>query len=145
MASKSSKSSSQPPRSTGKQTTLLGFFQKAPTASNTPTQKRVEARSTVPLTPLPSSEIGDDVSPIRLPVRQKEKGTGGLRTPETPLPEKDSMQMDVDLDVESSGARKVARFVDCIDGRNVALLTIMSYQTRKAKKNVFLRNVTFSC
>lgn len=91
-------------------------------------------------TPLPSSEIGDDMSPIRLPVRQNEKETGVLRTPETPLAEKDSMEMDVDLD--SSGMRKVARFVDYVNGRNVALSIIMSYRMRKARRNVFPRNVS---
>jgi hypothetical protein len=139
MASNSSKKTLQPPKSTGKQTTLHGFFSKV---SQTPTQKRVEARSTAPPTPLPSSEIGDDVSPTRPPVRQNGKEISGLRTPVTPAAEKNGMEMDVDLDLDSSGLRKVVRFVDYVDDRNVALLIIMSYRTRKARKNVFLRNVT---
>jgi hypothetical protein len=110
MSSKSSKKSSQPPKSVGKQTTLFGFFSKsAPssTQTSTPTQKRVDARSTLPLTPLPSSEVGDDVSPVRLPVRQNGKETGGLRTPVTPVIEKDGMEMDVDTANESTASRKV--------------------------------------
>ena len=73
MSSKSSKKSSQPPKAVGKQTTLFGFFSKSSTPSNqttTPVQKRVESRANLPLTPLPSSELGDEVSPDRLPVRQ---------------------------------------------------------------------------
>lgn len=112
MSSKSSKRSSQPPKTLGKQTTLFGFFSKSATPSsqtNTPTQKRVEARSSLPLTPLPSSEVGDDVSPVRLPVRQNVKETGGLRTPVTPIVEKDGSEMEIDRVDENSASRKVLR------------------------------------
>jgi hypothetical protein len=105
--SSTSKKPLQSQKSTGKQTTLFGFFQKRPSVSEqtpTPASKRVEARSRIPLTPLPSSEVGEDVSPVRN-VRVKE--TGGLRTPVTPVAEKDGMAMDIDSGAESSGTRKV--------------------------------------
>ena len=77
----------------------------------TPAPKRVESRTSLPLTPLPSSEVGDEVSPIRLPVRREsgETGTvGGLRTPVTPtVNEKNGTEMEVDDIVESTGSRKV--------------------------------------
>ena len=114
MSSKPSKKSSQPPKSVGKQTTLFGFFSKSSTPSTqtaTPVPKRVESRANLPLTPLPSSEVGDEVSPVRLPVRREsgEKETvGGLRTPVTPtVTEKNGTEMEVDDVVESTGSRKV--------------------------------------
>ena len=114
MSSKPSKKSSQPPKSVGKQTTLFGFFSKSSTPSTqiaTPTPKRVESRASFPLTPLPSSEVGDEVSPVRLPVRQEigeKKTVGGLRTPVTPtVNEKNGMEMEVDDVVGSTGSRKV--------------------------------------
>ena len=117
MSSKSSKkSSAQPPKSAGRQTTLLGFFSKSttttPSQTNTPSQRRVE-RASLPLTPLPSSEVGDDVSPVRLPVRQEtELQTGGLRTPVSLVTfDKIGSEMDIDTDViESAGSRKVDNF-----------------------------------
>ena len=102
MATKSKKPV-QTPKSTGKQTTLLGFFTRTPTGQ-TP---RVEARSSLPLTPLPSSEAGDDVSPVRITAKPKENATVGLRTPETPVAEKNSEKMDIDSPVEIDGSRRV--------------------------------------
>ena len=113
MSSKSSKKSSQPPKPVGKQTTLFGFFSKSSpsTQTTTPVQKRVESRANLPLTPLPSSELGDEVSPDRLPVRRgsSDKGTvGGLRTPVTPtVNKKNGTEMEIDPALESSGSRKV--------------------------------------
>jgi hypothetical protein len=113
MSSKPSKKSSQPPKSAGKQTTLFGFFSKSSTPSTqtvTPVTKRVESHASLPLTPLPSSEVGDELSPIRLSLRREsgETGTGvGLRTPVTPtVNEKNGTEMEVDDFVES-GSRKV--------------------------------------
>ena len=106
MSSKSAKKASQPPKSTGKQTTLFGFFSKTtttPTAQKS--SKRVESRASLPLTPLPSSEIGDDASPVRPVVRSKDREpVGGLTTP---VSEKNGMEMDVDTAVGSTGSRKV--------------------------------------
>ena len=114
MSSKPSKKSSQPPKSVGKQTTLFGFFSKssAPaTQTATPVPKRVESRANLPLTPLPSSEVGDEISPVRLPVRREssEKETVvGLRTPVTPtVNEKNGTEMEVDDVFGSTGSRKV--------------------------------------
>lgn len=104
MASQSSKKPSQPPKPIGKQTTLLGFFSKT---TSTPTPKRVDAHSNAPLTPLPTSEIGEDDSPIRIPGRQSHKENGGLRTPETPVVERETTQMDIDEPLEPIGSRKV--------------------------------------
>jgi hypothetical protein len=106
------KASSQTTKSTGKQTTLFGFFSKRTTSSDvtpTPTQKRVEARSKLPLTPLPSSELGEESSPIRSTVQVKENG--GLRTPVTPIAEKDGMEMDIDSGAESTNSRNVGLFI----------------------------------
>jgi hypothetical protein len=108
MPSKSSKKPAQPPKSTGKQTTLFGFFSRAGAAPNTPAPKRVEARPTLPPTPLASSEIEDDGSPIRVPV-QKSGTENGLRTPVTPMPKAMPMEMDVDDDMGSSGSRTVSK------------------------------------
>jgi hypothetical protein len=96
------------PKSTGKQTTLFGFFSKAPsaTSASTPSQKRVEARS-LPLTPLASSEIGEEETPIKLVTRRNGKGSNGLRTPVTPDVEKTGNEMDVDSATGSVGSRKV--------------------------------------
>ena len=118
MSSKPSKKSSQPPKSVGKQTTLFGFFSKSSAPSTqtvTPVPKRVESRPSLPLTPLPSSEVGDEVSPVRLPVRRESDGkeiVGGLRTPVTPtVNEKNVREMEVDDVVESTGSRKVTTSV----------------------------------
>jgi hypothetical protein len=117
MSTKTSKPSSQPPKSTGKQTTLFGFFSKktaTSTPSATPSQTRVEARSTIPLTPLPSSEVGDDDSPTRIPGKQKKvKETAALRTPVTPVarvPEKNDSEMDIDSEPGSTNSRKVYHY-----------------------------------
>jgi hypothetical protein len=104
-----SKKPSQPVKSTGKQTTLFGFFSKRTTPAEqtpTPAQKRVEARSGLP-TPFPSSEVGDEVSPIRT---VKPRESGGLRTPVTPLAEKGGMEMDIDSGAESINSKKVWPF-----------------------------------
>jgi hypothetical protein len=107
MSSKLSKKPSQQPKSVGRQTTLFGFFSKSSTQTSTPVQKRVEARSMLPLTPLPSSEVDDDMSPIRLPVRQNEKETGGLMTPVTPAVDKNATEMEIDIGIEDTGSRNV--------------------------------------
>jgi len=106
MSSKPAKKASQPPKSTGKQTTLFGFFSKTTTTPTPKTNtKRVESRASLPLTPLPSSEIGDDASPVRAVVRRQEKEpVGGLTTP---VSEKNGMDMDVDTAPGSTGSRKV--------------------------------------
>jgi hypothetical protein len=113
MSSKSAKKASQPPKSTGKQTTLFGFFSKTtttPTAQKS--SKRVESRASLPLTPLPSSEIGDDASPVRPVVRSKDREpVGGLTTP---VSEKNGMEMDVDTAVGSTGSRKVVPILGCL-------------------------------
>jgi len=107
-SAKKSSISAKPP---GKQTTLFGFFSKANgTPNQTPaktSEKRVEARPKVPLTPLPSSEIGNEESPIRLPSARKAMGIGGLRTPETPVAERHGNEMDVESQTGSAGSRKV--------------------------------------
>lgn len=107
----SAKKSSVSVKPLGKQTTLFGFFSKANGTSNqTPaktSEKRVETRLKVPLTLLPSSEIGDEESPIRLPSARKAKETGGLRTPETPIAERSGNEMDVESQTGSVGSRKV--------------------------------------
>ena len=102
-----SKKPSQP-KSTGKQTTLFGFFSKAPAAAqtSTPSQKRVESRS-LPLTPLASSELGEEETPVKSVARKNGKGAGGLRTPVTPTVEKTGDEMDVDSAPSSVGSRKV--------------------------------------
>ena len=118
MSSKPAKKTSQPPKSTGKQTTLFGFFSKTTTTPTTQaTTKRVESRASLPLTPLPSSEIGDDASPVRPIARPQEKETvGGLTTP---VSEKNGMEMDVDTVVGSTGSRQVVTYfgaeIDCLE------------------------------
>lgn len=123
MSSKSAKKASQPPKSTGKQTTLFGFFSKT-TTTPTPqtTKKRVDSRASLPLTPLPSSDIGDDASPVR-PVRSRDKEpVGGLTTP---VSEKNGMEMDVDTAVGSTGSRQATLFLefeaDCVEASRCQL------------------------
>lgn len=100
------------PKSTGKQTTLFGFFSKAPatatTQTSTPSQKRVKARN-LPLTPLASSEVGEEETPVKrsAAARKNGKGAGGLRTPVTPDVEKTGDEMDIDSAAGSVDSRKV--------------------------------------
>jgi hypothetical protein len=86
----SSKQKPAPPKSGGKQTSLLGFFtKKAPVSTPSRDEKRVEARAAVPLTPAPSSDVGEDTSPVRMPRQKSVASVGGLRTPETPVVDKE--------------------------------------------------------
>ena len=110
MSSKQSQKPSQPPKSIGKQTTLLGFFSKVnpgTTTASTPATKRVEARPAVLLTPLPSSEVGDEETPIKIPGKISGKGVGGLRTPVTPVTGKTGDEMDIDTSSPITGSRNV--------------------------------------
>ena len=112
MASNTNRKPSISAKPPGKQTTIFGFFQKA----NAPTtakdkdkdkEKRVEARPKIPLTPLPSSEVGEEESPNRVPGEKKSNGTGGLRTPITPIAGKRGNEMEVDGQTGSAGSRRV--------------------------------------
>jgi hypothetical protein len=102
----SSKKSSAPSKPSGKQTTLFGFFQKANGSATGKEKERVEARAKAPLTPLPSSEIGEQ-SPVRVTIKKKTNGTGGLRTPETPTAEKSANEMEMSSQTGSTGSRRV--------------------------------------
>jgi hypothetical protein len=136
----SSKKPSQNVKSTGKQTTLFGFFSKRTTPAEqtpTPSQKRVDSRSSLP-TPLPSSEVGDEASPIRA---VKPRESRGLRTPVTPVPEKDGTEMDIDSGAESINSRKVWPFEAMLTFRNDALLITMKSQRMKKLSSTLPRNV----
>jgi len=100
MATKSSNKSAQLSKtSKPKQTTLLGFFQKPPVLS---TPKRVPSRPQMPLTPHPSSDIGDGSSPIRGPIAPMDEEVNGLKTPVTPGSEKRPAEDDPMGDILSS-------------------------------------------
>lgn len=105
----SSKQKPAPPKSGGKQTTLLGFFtKKVPVSTPSREEKRVEARAAVPLTPAPSSDVGEESSPVRMPRDKNVASVGGLRTPETPVVDKGQV---VALQTTDSGARRV---LECV-------------------------------
>jgi hypothetical protein len=104
----SSKQKPAPPKSSGKQTSLLGFFtKKAPVSTPSRDEKRVEARAAVPLTPAPSSDVGEESSPVRMPRQKSVASVGGLRTPETPVVEKEKVKPVL----TDSGARRVLHYV----------------------------------
>ena len=126
MSSKTSKKPSQPPKSAGKQTTLFGFFSKATatTSAGTSATKRVEARPAAPLTPLPSSEVGDEETPIKLLGKRSQKTVGGLRTPVTPVIEKTGEEMEID----TSSPRSASRKVNSIANGEINELETSSYQ-----------------
>jgi len=110
MSSKAPKKPSQPPKSIGKQTTLFGFFSKTTpttTPASTSATKRVEARPAAPLTPLPSSEVGDEETPVKLHGKPNEKTVGGLRTPVTPAIENAGEDMEIETLSPRTGSRKV--------------------------------------
>ena len=113
----SSKQKPAPPKSGGKQTSLLGFFTKVPPSVTTPVpaskgKKRVETRPPVPLTPTPSSDVGEDASPVGVS-RDKPAQPTGLRTPETPVVDK---QREVEPLQTDSGSRRVSGlYLRCVD------------------------------
>jgi len=131
-----------PPKSTGKQTTLLGFFSKAPgvAQASTPRQKRDEARP-LPLTPLASSEFGEEETPVKSTARRNKKESTGYETPVTPDIAKNSDQMDVDSATGSLGSRKVSPRLKYPDFRNGVSLTMLSRQTT-VTRNKHLRKVS---
>jgi hypothetical protein len=59
------------------------------------------------------------VSPIRFPSQESDKGIGGLRTPITPVAQKDGTEMEIDTVLESMSSRKVWKeflcSIDCIE------------------------------
>jgi hypothetical protein len=53
--------------------------------------------------------VGEESSPIRSTVQVKENG--GLRTPVTPIAEKNGMEMDIDSGAESTNSRNVGLLI----------------------------------
>jgi len=103
-----------PPKSGGKQTSLLGFFTKVlPSVTMAvPASKGKECIETHPpvlLTPTPSSDFGRDASPVGVSPDKPAQPTG-LRMPETPVVDKQwevgPLQMD-------SGSRRVSGLYLC--------------------------------
>ena len=133
-----------PPKSAGKQTTLFGFFSKAPGApqASTPSQRRAKSRA-LPLTPLGSSEIGDEETPVKPVAQKNRKQSSGYQTPVTPDVTKNSDEMDVDSVTGSVGSRKVGLRLKDTDCRNGVLLIMLNRQTT-VTRNKHQRNVPFA-
>ena len=66
----------------------------------------------MPLTPTPSSDVGEDASPVGMS-RDRPAQTAGLRTPETPIVNK---QREGEPAQTDSGSRRVSALrVYCVD------------------------------